>query len=344
MKIHYTATIWHGSFYRYFGNALRSLGHDVATFNDNGSFGQKLLRTILTRIPRNEYRGQDKFREALSRDWLASVEAFNPDLIILEHAPNILPEAIAKAKKPGRKIFYWMDSPPTGDQAKDAMAALRFCDKIFANDRHRLYMSILFRPDQFIQLPLAGNPEAFRFLNIPEDQKKYDVVWVGSFPEQSGDGFLRAQVAKNIPEKYTVAAFGNGASYSLRYFPELISRIKTGTALHDVNVNEIYNHARIALNIHSTQGHLTSLSARTYEIGLSGAFQLVDYREDLDHFFPKDLFATYQYADEINGLIEEWIKKPDERAERAAKIREHVLAHHTWRHRAEKMLSYVNDE
>lgn len=342
MRIHYTATVWHGNFYRYFGNALRSLGHEVRLFSDNGSFGQRLLRAVTTRIPRYQYRGQDKFREALSRGWLRSTEEFNPDLIILEHVPNILPEVIAKSRRPGRKIFYWMDSPPTGDQAKDAMASLRFADKVFANDHHRLYMSILFRPADFVQLPLAGEPAVFQPLNVSDGKKKYDAVFVGSFPEQSGDGFLRSQIISGIPQKYNVAAFGSGLNYALRYFPALKSRVKSGTHLSDAKVNEIYNDSKIVLNLHSTQGHITSLSARTYEIGLAGAFQLVDYREDLDLLFPKELFATFKYADEINDLIADWLKKPEERARRAEKIREHVLGHHTWKHRAQKMLSYYN--
>lgn len=335
MRIHYSAPAWHGGYQKFFHNALRSLGHDVFYFNDNGTKAQKWLRGISTRVPRLQYRADDFYRETVSRNWLASVRAYKPDLIILEHTPNILAEYIRLAKKDGFTVYYWMDSPPAGSQAKDALAGAMEADKLFSVDRK--WMTILCSPDDFLHLPVGGDPETF--YPIGGTKKEYDIVYLGSLPPATGDGYLRAKIIAELPGKYRIAAFGNGADYWTKYFPILKERVKIGATLPFEKLNEIYNKAEIVLNIHSTS-NTSALSARTYEIALSGAFQLVDWREDLDVQFPKNTFVDFRYARELNGLIDKWLGKPAERAKVAERARGLVLAGHTWRHRAEEMLAY----
>lgn len=335
MRIHYTAPAWHGGYQKFFAAALRSLGHEVFYFNDCGSRPQKLFQKVFARLPRLQYAADDIFREAVSRDWIRSVRSFGSNLLILEHAPNILPEYIRQARKEGIKIIYWMDSPPAGGQAKDVLAGFGEGDVLFSVDRK--WMTILYAPDDFHYLPVAGDPETF--YQIENAKKEYDVVWVGSFPPQTGDGYLRAKIIAEIPEKYRVAAFGNGANYWVKYFPILQQRVRSGSLLSAEKLNEIYNKTEIILNIHSTS-NVSSISGRTYEIALSGAFQLVDWREDLDILYPEGGLVSFRYAKEINGLIEEWMRKPEERARRAEKVREYTLNHHTWKRRAEEMLKH----
>ena len=256
----------------------------------------------------------------------------------MEGAPNIMAEHIRSARNDGMKIYYWMDSHPTGTQAKDALAGAMEASKIFSVDRK--WMTILCSPDDFSHLPVAGDPETF--YPIKGTKKEYDIVYLGSLPPASGDGYLRAQIIASIPGKYRIAAFGNGADYWKKYFPTLKDRFKAGTSLPAQKLNEIYNKSEMVFNIHSTS-NASSLSARTYELALSGAFQLVDWREDLDAQFPKGTFATFRYAKEINDLIGEWLGKPAERMEMAERARKHVLEHHTWRHRAEEMLRHLNE-
>ncbi len=336
MKIHYSAGSWHGGYEYFFSKALRSLGHDVLYFDDNGTKTQKNFRRIFTRIPRLQYEVEDLYCRAISRDWMAAVRAFKPDLIILEHTPNTLVPYIRAIKKEGYKIFYWMDAPATGSQAKDGIAGSLEADKVFSVDRK--WMSILYPPESFTHLPIAGDPETF--YPIPGTKKEYDIVWIGSLPPANGDGYLRAKILAELPGKYRIAAFGSGLGYWKRYFPILEERIKSGSTLTFKEMNEIYNKSEIVLNIHSTS-NTSALSGRTYEIALSGAFQLVDWREDLDRQYPQGTFATFHYAIELNGLVEKWIGHPRERAEMAARARERVLAQDTYRHRAKEMLKYI---
>ncbi|MDO8516295.1 MAG: glycosyltransferase [bacterium] len=339
MRIHYTATIWHGGFYQFIGNALKSLGHEVVFFNDGGTKQQALFERFATRIPKLTYRAEDTFRRSVSRDWLKSVREANPDLILLQHVPNILPEVLREARELKKPIFYWMDSPAAGAQAKDVLACMPYVDKIFTIDRSHFWMTTLHGENDTIFLPLAGDAETFHPLT-PAPKKEYDVVFVGSLPPQSGDGYIRAKIMADISEKYKVGVFGTGIDYWYKYFPSLASRAKSGK-LSFAAMNELYNKSKILLNIHSTY-HIDSASARTFEAALSCVFQLVDHRADHDELFPKNSLAYFNSAKEIAPLLDRWLapSADAERAQMASRAREHVLQHHTWKHRVVELLKY----
>ncbi len=346
MKIHYSTTVWHAGFTEFFGRALQSLGHEVIFFDNRGTKLQKLFDRIATRFPRFSYKGDDLFREAVSRDWVRAVHDANPDLILLQDAINVLPEAICEARKFKKPIFYWVHCAVGSGASKAAIAGLQYVDKIFTLDRSEEFMSILYlnRQHKTEFLPLAGDPDFFHPLT-PQPKKEYDVAFIGSFPPQSGDGYLRAKIINDIPKKYRVGVSGAGLEYWYKYFPDLAGRrIRNGGRLSPSVLNETYNKTKILLAIHSTT-HINSISARTFEAALAGIFQIVDYRTDLDELFPKDTFVTFKSADEIMPLIDRWLAPgTDEGRERfITRAREHVLAHHTWRHRAEEMLKHVKD-
>lgn len=337
MRIHYTAPSWHGGFHEFMSGAFRSLGHEVFYFDDSGTRAEKWFRRIATRVPRMEYAADDRFREMVSRDWLRSVFDFKPDLIVIQHAPNVFASAIKEVRRKGFKVFYWDDSPPAGSQAKDLLMSMLASDKVFIDDAAREWTTILFPPSDFHFLPLAGDPDVFR--PLPNTRKEYDVVYVGSFSPQTGDAVIRAEIITNIPEKYKVAVFGNDIDYWFKFYPKLKARVLSARAIPAEKVNEVYNKAKIVLGIY-TPFHIETVSARTHETALAGAFQIVDWRKGLDELYPKDLIPRFYWAREINGLIDEWINKPEERARIAEKAREHALARNTWKHRAEEILKF----
>lgn len=337
MRIHFTAPSWHGGFHIFMNKAFRSLGHDVCYFDDSGSPWQKNFRRFFVRLPRMEYAADDQFREFVSSDWITSVKKYKPNLVVIEHAPNVLPSAIKRIRKEGYTVFSWTDSPPAGAQAKDLLASLKASDKIFTDDREKEWMTTLFQPDEFEFLPLAGDPDVYH--PIANVKKEYDVVFVGSMSPQTGDGVIRAEILSSIPDKYTVGIFGNDIDYWFKYYPRLKKRTLSVSALDAKSVNEIYNKAKIVLSIYTTF-HIETVSARTHEAALAGAFQIVDYRKGLDELYPKGLFPRFNYANEVNGLIDYWIVRDGEREKIAAELRQHALAHHTWRHRAEELLKF----
>ncbi len=340
MKIHYTTSAWHGGFQWFFSKALRSLGHEVFYFDDLGTTAQRYSRRIFTRLPGAQYLADDRIRGWVSRDWLRSIRSFKPDLIILENPPEILSEAVREAKKEGYKIFYWVDSPAAGARAKDILASISAADEIFTMDRSKEWMTCLLPPESFHFLPFAGDPDIFH--PLPDSKKEYDVVYVGSFPPQTGDGVIRAEIISNISDKYKVAVLGNNIAYWYKLYPKLKKITLSTKALPADEINKIYNKSKIVLAPHS-YSHVDSISGRVHETAMAGVFQIADWRHDLDELYPAGLIPRFKWAKEVNELIDNWISRPEEREKIAVQAREHALKHNTWRNRAEEMLKHFKD-
>lgn len=345
MKIHYTAPAWHGGFHTFFSKALRSLGHDVLYFNDmEPDKASRRLRGLANKFTTlgplfgmSEYTIVDRFRRYISAKWIASVRQCHPDLVIIEHATNVMPWAIKEIRKAGYAVFYWTDSPPAGAQAKDVLESMKVSSRAFSDDAAREWVTTLFAPGDFEFLGLAGDPDVYH--PLPSIAKEFDVVFVGSMSPWTGDGVIRAEILSNIPDKYKVGIFGNDVGYWFDDYPRLRARTYSSKALGAEKVNEIYNKAKIVLSIY-TVFHIETVSARTHEAALAGAFQIVDYRKGLDVLYPKGLLPRFEYAKEVNELIDHWITRDSEREEIAKKARAHALAYNTWRHRAEEMLKH----
>ncbi len=337
MKIHLTGAVWHADISGHMKNAFEALGHKVVFFDERGSNRFERLKKIWLRFSRRPYEVDDRFRARASAEWTASVTECKPDLIILEHAVNILPAAVEKIRDLHIPIAYWVTSPPDLLQSKDVLLGVYFADHVMTIDRAWMPLIAHFTHGKPVHhLPLGGASE--NFFPSAESAKEFDISFVGSFSPQYPDGLLRAYFADRLPKDVRVGLFGHGTGYwAGRCFPAIKPLIRTEGHVSVEKLNEIYNKSEIVLNIHST-GHRTSISSRTLDASLAGAFQLVDWREDLDVLMPQGTFQSFKTADEMLALIGIWLPDTAGRAAKAAEARAVVIAAHTWKHRAETLL------
>ncbi len=340
MKIHLTGTVWHGGLSASLVEGFEALGHDVHFFNEKGPGNISVYRKIVTRLARRPYEVDDKLREKIGALWIESIVEMNPDIIVLEYAPSIMPKFLHRARAFKRPILYWVTTPPNSSQSKELVLGMGDVDCIFTIDRQWMQFLERFSEGKDVKhLPLAGNENNFIPLLEYEEREKnniYDLVFVGSFSPQDPSAAWRGYLLDSISGKYNVGVFGNGIPYWESYFPKLSTFARGGLLTVDA-LNELYNKTKIVLNIHSTD-HLSSISARTFEIALSGAFQLVDFREDIKSIFQEDLFLSFKTKKEMNKMIEDWINTPEKRWQRAEAARNAVLEKHLWRHRAQAII------
>ncbi len=361
MKIHLTGTEWHGATTFNLERAFKDLGHEVLFFDKHPKKRDRVLKNIAVRLSRKPYGVEQIFNERRSKEWLKSVQEYAPDLIFIEDAPYLSIDCILKAKELKKPIFYYLTSPPYGSGAREQLFALQYVDELFCIDEEWSKIAAQFYPPSqkegnpskleersgvaseglrakpIHHLPLAASPKDF--FPIAGAEKKYDVAYIASVPEQSPDGLMRANLVNQIPEKYSVVASGSGWNYWLKYFPSLASRIQSSSSIPISKMNEVFNESKIVINFHST-GHTASISARTFEVALAGGFQIADYRKDLDKLVPPNLIPIFGNLKEMNELIAHWSSPAHEkeRQEKSQKLRDHVLAHHTWEHRAKEVL------
>jgi len=118
--------------------------------------------------------------------------------------------------------------------------------------------------------------------------------------------------------------------------------------LSTTEIVNIYNGAKINLNLHSSTYHYginpdgDFLNPRTFEISACQGFQLVDSRKDLSRMFKVgEEVITFDTLDQMRDQIEYYLSNPEERNTIALKSYHRVLNEHTMEHRMQELLLHV---
>lgn len=103
----------------------------------------------------------------------------------------------------------------------------------------------------------------------------------------------------------------------------------------------VFKAAKINLNI-TLRSILSGIPLRGYDIMGAGGFLLTNFQADfLDDFVPGEDFVFYESKRDLMDKIEFYLKHEQERAEIAQNGFRKVAEGHTYRQRAEEMLSYI---
>lgn len=164
-------------------------------------------------------------------------------------------------------------------------------------------------------LPLACDPDLH---GRREVENRYDVCFVGNlFPGR------RAELVRRMQQEFPRHFVGQ------RYFDQMA---------------EVYSASRIVLN----QSLENDINMRVFEALASGSLLITN---DLADNGLRELFhdgvhlVTFQTPDELVERIHFYLDHPEAREAIARVGRDEVVAHHTYRHRMEKLLrSFRNDQ
>jgi O-antigen biosynthesis protein len=116
-----------------------------------------------------------------------------------------------------------------------------------------------------------------------------------------------------------------------------------GEHIENSVLRQYYGRCQIVLNDHwpSMRDH-GFISNRLFDAAAAGAFVISDRAQDSGKIFGDDL-VTYGSEDEFRGLVGYYLEQPGERREKAARLRERVLAHHTFAHRAAEIATRIRE-
>lgn len=198
------------------------------------------------------------------------------------------------------------------------------------------------------QLPLATDPEIFR-PKVMEGQSKSDICIVGyPYPDRVQHVQFLLQ---NTP--YNIRVVGNWKKplYYYQNNPKLI--INEGWVKPSIAA-DFYNYAKIILNTHRpfnlkhNQNRLgiegKSINNRTFDVAACGAFQLIEFKEDLPNHFVEDVeIAAFKSNEELLKKIEYYLQNDIEREKMAANARNRVLKDHTFEKRLDKLIHIISN-
>ncbi len=320
--------------------ALRNLGHSVEVFNApqfyTAFMAMKDLRITSDRLDQLE----NAFLQNISQAILAQVESFEPDMVLaLAQAPmsRQLLRRLEKMNVPtamwfveDHKIFtYWRAFAPLYS--------------VFAVIQKNPFLQALEEIGQknALYLPMAALPSFHCPATIsPEEQKTFgaDVAFLGA-------GYPNRRLAfKPLTQVKSFKIWGTeweGDTQLMRHVQQEGARISPEDAV------KIYNATKVNLNLHSSLDSSTVITdgdfvnPRTFELAAIGAFQLVDKRLLMDELFTADMLATFTSLEEMYAKIDYYTTHEAERVAMSQKARAHVLEHHSYEKRMQRLLEAV---
>jgi spore maturation protein CgeB len=116
----------------------------------------------------------------------------------------------------------------------------------------------------------------------------------------------------------------------------------------DDEARSIYQHSLININLHSSRtpesfGEGDFVNPRTFELAGLGAFQLTDVRQLMPlHFDLEEEMAALTRWEDMTAAIDYFLEHESERQGFARRAQKRVLHEHTYRHRAEEIVSMLS--
>lgn len=330
----------------FYVKALRAFGHGVEAFlrDQPVLFGNRQRRaarftgqrTVGTLV--NAFRG--RFPRLYpdyvlrNRALIAQARRFCPDAVLLQGNNRvILPETLAaiKAEIGCRLVFMNGDSPVVFASAAERAAAPLY-DLAIVNDFYHGIQWLELGARRMEVLPISGcDPEYHRQYEV-DDVFHCDLGFVGTLLPPR----LYSQRVEALAKVHDLGL----AVWSIHAVPPPLDRCYRGPALGLRMIHAICG-STIQINPNSNFMRFGG-NMRLFEAAACGVFQLTNETPGVRTWLtPGEHLVTYRDLDELRRLAEYYLHHPDERRQIAQAGQAHAYTHHTYRHRAETLVTLI---
>jgi spore maturation protein CgeB len=309
--------------------AIRTLGHVLVIYDDR-------QHVIPGRIRRRVPWAHRMDLVVINRRLLRLARQERPHLAVVMGGERVLDETVQSLKAAGVDTALWTIDAPAGEWSVSQAAP--FYDRVFCQGSEAVEILERAGLAHARWLPVGCDPSRHYSVTLSPEEKEqygYDVAFVGSwYPE-------RAALFERLCD-FDLAIWGPG----WEMLPErsALRQHLRGAHTSPGQWRKIYSASRIVLATHyhdpSGRYPVYQASPRVFEALACGAFVLCDRQRDvLALFRDGEHLASFSDVDDLAAKVRYYLEHPEERQAIARKGREEVLAHHTYSHRIETMLT-----
>lgn len=334
--------------------AFRSFGFEVVLKNTRTRLekAESIALKIAKAAPFAEPLLTPFIKSFLDRDneeYISLIKGQKPDLVFVIKGETVYPKTLEIIKNEMRIpcVAYIWDCPFYSFMGrfadryrKDNFAGgMKLYDHIFVHDPYYVREIMQRGISHVSYLPLATSPDQYREVRVSDEERKelgYDICFVGS-PLSN-----RLEVLDSLRE-FKLGVFGDGWDrwhwLRLRKTPDYYKGKAAGE-----QVLKLYRSSKIVLNIHTPEGK-EGVNTRTFDIPACGAFELTDYKPEMDRLFkPGEEIAYYKDLADLKKQVRFYLDNPEKRRLMIEKGKERVLESHTWHHRIKDALTYLQNK
>lgn len=261
---------------------------------------------------------------------------FQPNLLLVAGGEGPPPSVIGELKRwtKGKVILWFPDY--LGNFGREYIMAADY-DAYFFKDR---YIVEFFRDKlgkRAFFLPQACNPMWHRRVELTEEEKKKygcDLTLAGNMY------YYRALICEQFLD-YKFKIWGNNYP---RWLESPVKSIYQNHYIAEEEKAKAFNAAKIVLNM-MHYGELLGVNVRTFEAAGCGAFQIVDWKPNLDEFFePEKEVVTFRTLGELKEKVRYYLEHDRERQEIADRGYRRAHQEHTYYHRLTQLLELTFNE
>ncbi len=314
----------------YAEKAIRTLGHDLITFNDADFLIPGRVRTAFKPLVDFDLR-------RLNRKLVRINKRYKPDICIVCDGYRILPEYVKEIKRLGITTVLWIMDPPRDSQLFAGSAAeydIIFCSGTEAQESLNKYNLVGLN-----LLPFACDTEFHRRVEVsPEEAKTFGgaISFVGSFYPN------RMEILQGIAD-FDLRVWGPGWKKIPQNSP-LVKCVKIAGNIKPEDWVKIFCSSRINLALHFQDGLIPCYQAspKVFEILACKGFLLCDNQKDVRSLFEDGKhLVIFKDISELREKIKYYIGHEQERSRIAGQGFDEVAMKHTYINRMKQMLEII---
>lgn len=264
-------------------------------------------------------------------------------------ASEEIQDLVKEAKRMNIPTVFWnKEDPPHFDQF---LKTAKLFDIIFTTDENSVkeYKRLLGR-DYVYVLPFAAQPQMHNPAQNGIEPLKRDIAFGGTyfsqkFPERERQIRLLLGAAQDVSRKngYSFDIFSRHAGGNKKYqFPNEFAGYVRG-ALNYERMLTAYRSFKLFLNVNTVTDSPTMCSRRIFEIPASGTAVLSTNSLAVRKFFREDEIPVTSTRLEARSSIKALLNSPKYREKVVHRAQRKIWEHHTYKHRALKILKAVDD-
>ena len=313
---------------------LAAMGHDAVLFDDwnfgfsSYSSGPNALRWLAASRP-------TMLRPLVtltSRRFLRAARLCRPDMILAIRGDRVSRDAFAQAKAhTGARLVNWLSDNVL--RLPRLLASLDVFDGLFVKDTFVLEELVRRGYRHVRYLAQCCEPSLHRTLRMSPAETGYyrsDLAIVGAmYPK-------RLSVAEALVD-FDLKIWLDHARLRIPAGSPARSRVIPHRA-YGLEQTRVFNAARIVVNSHHEQD-VRGVNLRTFEAAGCGAFQLVEWRADLESLFePGREIVVFREIGELRELARYYLAHDGKRTAIAERAQRRAHGEHTYGHRLPEIL------
>ena len=321
-----------------YSNCAMNLGLEVKNF-DISTYENKYIKFGKVGKTMHRFLPVETWIRKMNRDLVITIKNFNPDVFVYFTTSKILYGTLAtlKAINPQLKIVWiWTDTPLNLEAHNFSSGLLSDITATYSLNTVPVFKDLGFKNVSWI--PLAGDVFMHKKEITKNQDYKCDISFVGGWRPERGKAM---EIISNNFKHLRIEVHGPLWSKKVKD-PQLKKNIK-GTGFYANDLADFFNSSRININqIDDT--NFPAANMRFFEIPTAGALQLTSACPEMEGTFINKKHILY-YKNELELLenIQWIIDHPEESELIKNNGQELLLKNHTYTHRFQQILQYLEN-